>query len=380
MMERLQCCCRRQGAALRGPPSLSFLQSQTPHQHACSSLMCIACLPPSPCLPLPVCTQFGHDSRDCPNSLCWRCQRPGHMARDCPYGYRAQASWDEAGPAVCLRCGSETCPCAGKKDFVRWALHTGGRSVTGLGNTRCGRLPASCLHVLAEFAASRRPLQGCLCSCPGLPNCTFLPLTCRAEGGCKREYSERDLRHVRCYSCGRRGHLSCAAAPAEPAALSCHNCGQGGHTAAECSRELPQVIRGEMAGASHRGSFDRGGGGGYSSGGYGSGGGYRQVKWMSWVAGRRCTRCLHMLPPPCCVVVNPLVTLLCCCPSRTRRQQAGGYGSRQQPRYAAYSAYAEIEQPHRRRSYDDAFDRDGYGYGRQYNSGGDWGGGKRPRR
>lgn len=67
-------------------------------------------------------------------------------------------------------------------------------------------------------------------------------------------------------------------------------------------------------------------------------------------------------------------------PLRLRRQQAGGYGSRQQPRYAAYSAYAEIEQQHRRRSYDDAFDRDGYGYGRQYNSGGDWGGGKRPRR
>ena len=87
----------------------------------------------------------------------------------------------------------------------------------------------------------------------------------------------------------------------------------------------------------------------------------------------RTLRCFWQLTE---ALLPPRVYFPLCC-----RQQQGGYGSRQ-PRYAAYSAYGDIEQPHRRRSYDEAFDRDGYGYGRQYGGGGggDWGGGKRPRR
>ncbi|KAI3438578.1 hypothetical protein D9Q98_001003 [Chlorella vulgaris] len=136
-----------------------------------------------------LCSQFGHDSRDCPSSMCWRCQRPGHLARDCPYGYRQQASWDEGATLVCLRCGSGSCPCAGEKDVVR------------------------------------------------------------AEGGCKGHYAQHDLQLVRCYSCGRRGHLNCATTPIQPAKLSCANCGQGGHNAGDCARELPQVMRGERINA-----------------------------------------------------------------------------------------------------------------------------------
>jgi hypothetical protein len=59
----------------------------------------------------------------------------------------------------------------------------------------------------------------------------MLWLQSRADGGCRREFSDRDLQHVRCHACGRRGHLSCASVPAQPAKLSCHNCGQGGPSA-----------------------------------------------------------------------------------------------------------------------------------------------------
>ena len=156
------------------------------------------------------------------------------------------------------------------------------------------------------------PMHAVACSrCHSMPSCPPCRRSCRADGGCRREYSERDMRHVRCYTCGRRGHLSCAAAPEEPAALSCHNCGQGGHTAAECSWELPQVIRGEMAGSTHRGSFDRGGGGGgYSSGGYGSGGGYRQARL---VGGRG--MCLYAVPASglCLRIKQGICLLHTCC-------------------------------------------------------------------
>lgn len=162
-----------------------------------------------------------------------------------------------------------------------------------------------------------------LCSC------------CRAGGGCQREYGTRDLQHVRCYACVQRGHLSCAAAPAEPAKLSCHNCGQGGHTAAECSREVPQVIRGEQMGG--RSFADRGGGGGYYSGGGGRG----------------------------------------------REQPSGGYGGSGYSSRQNHSAYTEQQERYggRRysapaaggsRRYEQQYDDDNYG--QQYSSGG-----KRPR-
>ena len=234
----------------------------------------------------------------------------------------------------------------------------------------------------------------------------MLWLQSRADGGCRREFSDRDLQHVRCHACGRRGHLSCASVPAQPAKLSCHNCGQGGHSAGgvggwrvggwagvgdkgahsgglccrllvapvgrelcmsrvarcctllallctawlaqysagECSREQPQVMRGERMGAARQASqpySERGGGGGGYGGGYS---GYSSARGF------------------------------------------GSSGGRQQARYSSYSAYAEIDQRggsggrQVTRSYEDI--GDDYGYGGEYARGGSGGGGgyKRPRR
>ena len=52
---------------------------------------------------------------------------------------------------------------------------------------------------------------------------------CRAEAGCDQEYSQRDLEHVRCLSCGQLGHLSCKLATAPLPKMHCYNCGRPGH-------------------------------------------------------------------------------------------------------------------------------------------------------
>ena len=54
--------------------------------------------------------------------------------------------------------------------------------------------------------------------CPGVTD------SVRASGGCTGEYSKPDLAAVRCYVCGRKGHLCCAKVPASTyrcGALSC---------------------------------------------------------------------------------------------------------------------------------------------------------------
>lgn len=50
--------------------------------------------------------------------LCFKCGRPGHLSRDCTSG-RVEG-W-ESGLKCCNRCGSESCACAGKGDYFRWA-------------------------------------------------------------------------------------------------------------------------------------------------------------------------------------------------------------------------------------------------------------------
>lgn len=121
---------------------------------------------------------------------------------------------------------------------------------------------------------------------------------------------------------GRRRARPCACAAAARAAPALER----RTTSGECTRELPQVMRGERLGAARQAAqqpvYGMGGPGG-GAGCYSSGGG--------WGASRG----------------------------------GGGYqhGHRgPHSRYASYSAYAEIEQPGRR--YDDSFDYDrGYGGG-----------------
>lgn len=141
---------------------------------------CTAASKPRSCF---LCAQFGHDSRDCPNSLCWRCQQSGHIARDCPSKGNGKNMMDEA---VCLRCGSASCPCAGEHDALR------------------------------------------------------------ASGACIYKYSSRDMSHVRCFVCYQKGHLACGPVMSAPMPKSsCFNCGEGGHYGDECWKEKPQVMRGE---------------------------------------------------------------------------------------------------------------------------------------
>ena len=70
------------------------------------------------------------------------------------------------------------------------------------------------------------------------PICTGATVTClcRAEGGCDQEYSQRDLEHVRCLSCGRLGHLSCKPATAPAPKMHCYNCGRPGHLGFQVGR------------------------------------------------------------------------------------------------------------------------------------------------
>lgn len=165
-----------------------------------------------------LCAEFGHDGRDCPNQLCWKCQRTGHQSRDCPFishqnntkggphgnKKRVRAWDDEDNPTVCLKCGRAECPCAGYGDYAR------------------------------------------------------------AEGGCTSSYKVKDLEKVRCYVCGKRGHLACSrtgdggmnggtnVVPVLQVLpltkLSCYNCGEGGHTAERCWKEKPIPMRAERQG------------------------------------------------------------------------------------------------------------------------------------
>eukprot|EP00951_Prasinocladus_malaysianus_P027862 scaffold251772_cov38-Prasinocladus_malaysianus.AAC.1 len=99
-----------------------------------------------PCI---LCAQFGHMRNECPQALCFKCKRPGHQSRECPNAGVNQSRRD----APCLRCGSNSCPCTNRSDYVR------------------------------------------------------------ADGGCTTKYQRADLALVRCYICYSHGHLACKTTP-----------------------------------------------------------------------------------------------------------------------------------------------------------------------
>mmetsp|Transcript_681 Transcript_681/g.1630 ORF Transcript_681/g.1630 Transcript_681/m.1630 type:complete len:289 (-) Transcript_681:26-892(-) len=146
------------------------------------------------------CGGVGHISRDCTNEArqkpCILCAQFGHNRNDCPQALcfkckqPGHQSRDCPGPlrdGTCLRCGSRSCACAGQADYIR------------------------------------------------------------ANGGCTNSYRRSDLTLVRCFSCGRFGHLTCKRAPSSLPGTSCYNCGDADHMGGDCWKPMPGPMRGEQA-------------------------------------------------------------------------------------------------------------------------------------
>lgn len=247
---------------------------------------------------------------------------------------------------MCLRCGSESCPCAGEKDYIRWVGYLMAlgwlQHLAGSGwESRAGRFQglrtgaeqqASCearcrfavhSHVHALFKAAQ---PNALSALPGqaqsggrlhaavqqprpaahtlllLRQARPSGLRCRAVAAAQAELRQLRARraHRRCKRRAdkramRRMHaqfwtgICCIMSPAllrrihairncfincDPVCRAplCHNLAAG-----ECTRELPQVMRGERLGAARQAAqqpvYGMGGPGG-GAGCYSSGGGW----------------------------------------------------------------------------------------------------------
>lgn len=63
--------------------------------------------------PCNLCAQFDHESRSCPQMICFECGGKGHLAAGC----RAPRL-----PRPCMRCGKTECAAAGKGDYFRYEV------------------------------------------------------------------------------------------------------------------------------------------------------------------------------------------------------------------------------------------------------------------
>ena len=67
-----------------------------------------------------------------------------------------------------------------------------------------------CNSCCCRVAEKQQPV----CLRCGRLECDGVVDSVRAAGGCTSTYSRGDLAHVRCYVCGKKGHLCCAQPPA----------------------------------------------------------------------------------------------------------------------------------------------------------------------
>ena len=147
--------------------------------------------------PCYICGEFGHQARRCPNTLCFHCFKPGHIARNCPNPNSRSAA------KMCMMCGQD-------------GGHGDGAGLTGIRGTEEQVAPQLC------------PLVG---------------------------WPAVDLKHVICFVCNKRGHLSCDGREAETGSaddretsplvlgkVSCYVCGKAGHFGEDCRNKAMLAV------------------------------------------------------------------------------------------------------------------------------------------
>ncbi|EPS59973.1 hypothetical protein M569_14831, partial [Genlisea aurea] len=89
--------------------------------------------------------------------------------------------------------------------------------------------------------------------CPEKQRGSKLCLKCGDFGhdffSCRNDYSPDDLKEIKCYICGKFGHLCCVEyTDPGPRKVSCYECGQSGHIGSDCPNNIaveaaPTLVR-----------------------------------------------------------------------------------------------------------------------------------------